>query len=146
MANFLFRTTFKFMLGRVIWPGFWILQTKFFRQISTQNCSNLLAIFFLHVTLMWKCHKQLWYPVQSSVHRRLVGRVGNSFCLLLCDGIFYKLLCGFARIWMVSKSKVLRNDVLWYIALGMHVFWFLCGRFFQVKYILHYFWKRRKNE
>ena len=103
----------------MIWPGFWILQTKFFRQISTQNCSNLLAIFFLHVTLMWKCHKQLWYPVQSSVHRRLVGRVGNSFCLLLCDGIFYKLLCGFARIWMVSKSKVLRNDVLWYIALGI---------------------------
>ena len=31
LSNFLFRTTFKSMLGRVIWPGFWILQTKFFR-------------------------------------------------------------------------------------------------------------------
>ena len=46
LFDFLFRTTFKSMLGRVIWPGFWILRTKF-RQISTQNCSNLLTIFFL---------------------------------------------------------------------------------------------------
>ena len=40
LTNFLFRTTFKSMLGWVIWPEFWILKTKFFQQISTQNCSN----------------------------------------------------------------------------------------------------------
>ena len=41
LSNFLFRTIVKTMLGRVIWPGFWIFQTKFFRQISTQNCMLL---------------------------------------------------------------------------------------------------------
>ena len=67
LFNFQIFQVFKSMLGRQLWPGFWILQTKFFRQISTQNCSNLLTFF--SVKLMWKSHKQLWYPVQSSVHR-----------------------------------------------------------------------------
>ena len=37
------------MLGRQLWPGFLILQTKFLRQISTQNFSNLLTIFFCQI-------------------------------------------------------------------------------------------------
>ena len=44
LSNFLFRSTFKFMLDRVIWLELWIFRTKFFRWISTQNYSNLCQI------------------------------------------------------------------------------------------------------
>ena len=64
LSDFLFRTVVKSMLGPVIWPGLWILRTKFFRQISIDNCSNLLTFF--SVKLMWKSQKQIWYLVQSS--------------------------------------------------------------------------------
>ena len=65
LFNFQIFQAFKSMLRRQLWPEFWILQTKFLRQISTQNCSNLLTFFFCKIDR--KFSQQLWYILQSSV-------------------------------------------------------------------------------